>query len=112
LWSCVAAQLHEEGDDSYCRLLLPDVELYSAAQLHEEGDNSCTSNVCSCGAALQRNIAKKATLCCSVYFVALQRSGAKEGDGNYRRLLLSVVELRYSAAKEGNSVVELRCNAM
>jgi hypothetical protein len=32
--------------------------------------------------ALQRSIAKKATLRCKACFVALQRSGAKEGDDN------------------------------
>jgi hypothetical protein len=35
-----------------------------------------------CGAALQRSIAKKATLRCSACFVVLQRSGAKKGNGS------------------------------
>jgi hypothetical protein len=55
---------------------------YVAAQLHEKGDGSCTSNVCSCGVALQRSIAKKATLRCSICFAALQCNRAKEGDGS------------------------------
>jgi hypothetical protein len=36
----------------------------------------------------------------------------KEGDGSCRRLLLSIVELCYSASEEGDYVVELRCNAL
>jgi hypothetical protein len=51
---------------------------YVATQLHEKGDGSCTSNVCSCGVALQRSIAKKATLRCNICFAALQCSKAKE----------------------------------
>ncbi len=90
---------------------------------------SSISSVCSCGAALQGSIAKKATLRCSACFVALQRSGAKKGNGSNvtvaffffffvqrkksqrrrrrqhscRRLLLPLVLLRCNAAEEDNN---------
>ncbi len=86
LWNCVAAQLHEEGDSNCHRLLLSATELRcSAAPQRKRRQLPSPSSVC-CGTTLQRNPTKKASC----------------------RRLLPAVELRYSAAEEGDSAVELR----
>ncbi len=66
-----------------------------------------------CEAALQRSIAKKATLRCNRLLLLLCVAAQlhKKGDNSYRCLLLSAMELRCSSTEEGDFVVELRCVA-
>jgi hypothetical protein len=115
LWSCAATQHSEESNavlqspSSSCSLCCKKKEKKATIALLPSPSSLY------CGAALQRNSTKKVMIAAVTFFSLLWSCVAvqlhKEGDGSCRRLLLFVVELRYSATEEGNSVVELRCTA-
>ncbi len=120
----------------YRRLFLPLVLLHcNATPQRRRWQLSLPSSSC-CAAQLQCSSTKKATGAAVAFFLVLCNCSAtpqirrrqlsspsssccaaitqlhKEGDGSYHRLFLPAVELRCSAAKEGDSVVELHCNVV
>ncbi len=70
LWSC-AAQLHEEGDGSCRRLLLPGVELRCSAAPRRRQRQLLSPSFAWCGPAALRSSTKKATTTAVAFFSLL-----------------------------------------
>jgi hypothetical protein len=76
VWSYVAAQLHEEGNGSYCRLLLHGVDLQRYAAPRKRRRQLPSPSSLYCGVALQRNSTKKATTAIIAFFSLLRSYAA------------------------------------